>query len=111
MLKKISAITIHQVSPIYESDALLPENAPQEWDNPYLNLAVSISTQLTPEQLIIHTKAVEVNMGRLEHLHWSPRIIDIDILTWHEECIHTDKINIPHKGLIERLLPCGLWLI
>lgn len=106
-LSKISEITIHQVSPIYESDALLPENAPQEWDSPYLNLAISVSTQLTPEQLITQTKAVETTMGRLEHLHWSPRIIDIDILTWHQEYIHTDKITIPHKGLIER--PFTLW--
>ena len=106
-LKAIDKLTVHQVSPIYESDALLPDNAPQNWDNPYLNLALSISTKLNPEQLLAKIKTIEEKMGRLEHLHWSPRIIDIDILTWHEECHHTDKINIPHKGLLER--PFALW--
>lgn len=46
-------------------------------------------------------------MGRLKHAHWSPRIIDIDILAWNEECYHTDKLNIPHKGLLERTF--ALW--
>lgn len=106
-LSKINEITVHQVSPIYESDALLPENAVEEWDTPYLNLAVSISTKLTPEELLIKIKAVEVKMGRAEHLHWSPRTIDIDILAWHEECYHTNKLNIPHKCLLDR--PFALW--
>ena len=106
-LRAISGVTIQQVSPIYESDALLPDNAPVEWDTPYLNLAVSITSALTPEQLITHTKAIEITMGRSQHLHWSPRIIDIDILTWQQEYINTNTINIPHKGLIER--PFTLW--
>lgn len=106
-LRAIDELTVHQVSPVYESDALLPDNAPQNWDNPYLNLALSASTKLTPEQLIAKTKAIEEKMGRLEHPHWSPRIIDIDILAWHEEHYHTDKLHIPHKGLLER--PFALW--
>lgn len=106
-LRAIDEIAIHQISPIYESDALLPENAPKEWNTPYLNLALSISTKLTPEKLVIKIKAIEDKMGRLKHLHWSPRIIDIDILAWNEECYHTDRLNIPHQGLPER--PFALW--
>ncbi|CAL7963250.1 dihydropteroate synthase [Gammaproteobacteria bacterium] len=106
-LRAIDELTVHQVSPVYESNALLPDNAPQNWDSPYLNLALSISTKLSPEQLLTKIKTIEEKMGRLEHLHWSPRIIDIDILAWHEECYHTDKINIPHKGLLER--PFAIW--
>lgn len=106
-IKNINEITLHQVSPVYESDALLPNNAPKDWDNPYLNLAIRISTKLTPEQLLKKTKVIEEKMGRLEHAHWSPRIIDIDILAWNEECYHTDKLNIPHKELLER--PFALW--
>ena len=106
-IKAIDEITLRQVSPVYESDALLPDNAPEDWDNPYLNLAIKVSTKLTPEQLLKKTKAIEEKMGRLEHAHWSPRIIDIDILAWNEECYHTDKLNIPHKELLER--PFALW--
>lgn len=106
-LNEISAITVHQISPIYESDALLPENALEDWDLPFLNLAVGITTTLTPEELIIKTKAIEVKMGRGEHLHWSPRTIDIDILAWHEECHHSSKLDIPHKCLLDR--PFALW--
>jgi 2-amino-4-hydroxy-6-hydroxymethyldihydropteridine diphosphokinase/dihydropteroate synthase len=107
-LRVIDELTIHQVSPVYESDALLPDNAPQNWDNPYLNLALTASTKLNPEQLFTKVKAIEEKMGRVaRHHHWSPRIIDIDILAWHEERYHTDKLKIPHKGLLER--PFALW--
>ncbi len=106
-IKAIDGITLRQVSPVYESDALLPDNAPKDWDNPHLNLAIRVSTELTPEQLLKKIKTVEEKMGRLEHALWSPRIIDIDILAWNEECYHTNKLNIPHKGLLERTF--ALW--
>ena len=106
-IKAIDEITLRQVSPVYESDALLPDNAPEDWNNPFLNLALSVSTNLNPEQLLTKTQAIEEKMGRLEHAHWSPRIIDIDILAWNEECYHTNKLNIPHKELLERTF--ALW--
>lgn len=107
-IKTISEVSVQHVSPIYESDALLPNNAPQDWDNPYLNLAICVSTKLNLKQLIIKTKAIEAKMGRVEkHHRWSPRIIDIDVLAWNEECYHTDGLNIPHLELLER--PFALW--
>jgi 2-amino-4-hydroxy-6-hydroxymethyldihydropteridine diphosphokinase / dihydropteroate synthase len=106
-IKGIDGVTVHQVSPAYESDALLPKNAPQNWDNPYLNIAIAISTELNPEQLIAKTKAIEKKMGRLEQPRWSPRIIDIDFLAWHEEYYHSDNLNIPHPELLNR--PFTLW--
>ncbi|EKE01560.1 MAG: Folate synthesis bifunctional protein [uncultured bacterium] len=106
-IRAINGLTVHQVSPVYESDALLPDNAPQNWDNTYLNVALAISTELNPEQLIAKIKAIEEKMGRLEHLRWSPRVIDIDILAWHEECYHSNALNIPHYELLDR--PFALW--
>lgn len=106
-LQVCSDLIVHQVSPVYESDALLPENASPSWDTPYLNLALSISTKLNPEQLVIKTKTIEEKMGRLQHLHWSPRVIDIDLLAWHDESYHTSKLDVPHRDLLER--PFALW--
>ena len=105
-LRELPEITVLKVSSVYESDALLPDNAPQTWDMPYLNLAVGISTVLQPKQLLLRTKTIEENMGRLQHLHWSPRIIDIDILAWHNEYLH-GEIDIPHSELLKR--PFALW--
>jgi 2-amino-4-hydroxy-6-hydroxymethyldihydropteridine diphosphokinase / dihydropteroate synthase len=106
-LQKISDLKIYQVSPVYESDALLPENAPSEWNIPYLNLAISCQTALEPKELIIKLKAIETKMGRATHLYWSPRIIDIDILAWHENFYKTEELHIPHQYLTER--PFAMW--
>lgn len=107
-IKAVDKSIIIHVSPVYESDALLPDNAPETWNNPYLNLAIGITTKLHPEQLLDKIKNIEEKMGRAaKHLHWSPRIIDIDILAWHEECYHTDRLTIPHSGLLNR--PFALW--
>ena len=36
-LQRADGLSVLQVSPIYMSDALLPDNAPADWDLPYLN--------------------------------------------------------------------------
>ncbi|HJZ23910.1 MAG TPA: 2-amino-4-hydroxy-6-hydroxymethyldihydropteridine diphosphokinase, partial [Candidatus Babeliales bacterium] len=98
-IRLIPEIKVHQVSPVYESDALLPENAPRNWNQPYLNLALSLTTKLKPEQLLIKIKTIEEEMGRISGLRWSPRVMDIDILAWDEECYQTDNLKIPHLNL------------
>jgi len=57
-IKNIPQTSVQQVSPIYLSDALLPENAPSEWDRPHLNLAIRCETQLEPLILLEHLKKI-----------------------------------------------------
>ena len=106
-IRLISELKVNQVSPVYESDALLPENAPESWNQPYLNIALSLSTKLKPEQLLTKIKTIEEEMGRVTSLRWAPRIMDIDILAWGDEHCHADKLKIPHLSLTER--PFALW--
>lgn len=107
-IKKISGITVHQVSPIYASDALLPDNAPAEWDMPFLNLSLRCETTLTPLELLKQLKTIEWSIGRKPEIrHWGPRIIDIDILAWDNLVIHNEKLTVPHESLQER--PFALW--
>ncbi len=106
-LNSIAEIKIEQVSPVYESDALLLDDAPAIWNQPFLNLALRITTSFRPEQLLDQVKSIEIQMGRVKSATWSPRIIDIDILAWDEEFCKTDRLRIPHQGLLER--PFALW--
>jgi len=106
-LKKTSGIKIAEVSPVYESQALLPKNAAQAWNFPYLNLAIACETKLNPRQLLEKIKKIEVTMGRVDYLKWSPRIIDIDILTWNDEFYELEGLTIPHEELLER--PFAMW--
>ncbi len=108
LLKLIPNFTIEQVSPVYVSDALLPNNADASWNTPYLNLAIRASTSLEPLTLLEKIKFIEKQCGRDSSIDWSPRIIDIDILAWDNVIKYDDKLHIPHEHLLDRpfaLLP------
>ena len=63
---------------VLETEAILPENAPIEWNKPFLNMIVSGETGLSPTELLAALKSIETEMGRPEIYElWSPRIIDL----------------------------------
>ncbi|EKD54163.1 MAG: Folate synthesis bifunctional protein [uncultured bacterium] len=107
LLKKIPGFSIAQISPVYISDALVPENAPLAWDAPYLNLALRGETTLSPYELLDHLKEIEKKVGRTPEKVWGPRIIDIDLLAWDDRIQYDKKLHIPHEHLAER--PFALW--
>lgn len=107
-IKKIPNFKVTKVSPLYFSKALMPENAPSNWDMPYINAAICGETSLEPLALLKILKKIESELGRKSPIrHWGPREIDIDILAWDEKNIKTDTLNIPHLNLPER--PFALW--
>ena len=90
------------ISNLYESQALLPDDAPPEWDIKYLNLAVKGKTTLEPQLLLKEIKNIEQLMGRTYVARWAPRIIDIDILAYGQLKINLVDLVIPHVGLLDR---------
>ena len=107
-IKHITGVTVRQISPLYLSDALLPNNAPPEWNMPHLNLAIRIDTHLEPLALLKALKKIEALIGRAPEMrHWGPRIIDIDILAWDNLIIKNDALTVPHANLQDR--PFALW--
>src|SRR5476651_1633704 len=85
LLSLIPKLQLLRVSPLYMSNALLPEQAPDSWDQPYLNLAIQCETRLQPQELLQQLKNVEYTLGRKPvKRHWGPRVIDIDILAWDD---------------------------
>ena len=106
-IKQIPELTVEQISPVYISDALLPENAPPSWDRPHFNLALRCNTSLTPHELLRHVKDIEKKVGRTPEKTWGPRIIDIDLLAWDDLTLYDDRLHIPHEHLIDR--PFALW--
>lgn len=107
-IQQIPSISIQKVSPVYLSDALLPENAEGIEDIPYLNAAIRCETALSPEGLLIELKKIEKNIGRDSMVkRWGPRVIDIDILAWDDKVIQNEKLTIPHEQLCQR--PFAFW--
>lgn len=107
LLQKSHAITVVKISPIYSSSALLPGYAPLAWDKPYLNLALSCQSSLTPIDILAVVKQIEKQLGRQESQRWAPRVIDIDILAWGDYQTDQAMLQIPHPELTKR--PFALW--
>lgn len=89
-------------SAIYESEALLPEGAPDSWNQAFLNMVARGKTNLKPLELLREIKKIEKNIGRQERGFWSPREIDIDILIYGDENVEMRELTIPHQHILNR---------
>lgn len=71
-----------------------------ESETRFLNQAILVTSNLTPEILLQEILEIEKTIGRIRKgTQWNSRIIDIDILC-SEGLIHqSDKLTIPHKFL------------
>ncbi|MEZ4586694.1 MAG: dihydropteroate synthase [Gemmatimonadales bacterium] len=97
-------------SRVYESEALLPEGAPESWDRPYLNLAALIATTAEPVEVLRACKKLELALGRAPAERWAPRAIDIDLLADQAVVRADGELRLPHPGLATRpfaLLPAA----
>jgi 2-amino-4-hydroxy-6-hydroxymethyldihydropteridine diphosphokinase len=80
------------------------ETEPQDYlDQPrFLNMAVEVETDLTPQALLAAIQKIETEMGRQRTIPKGPRTIDIDILFYASQIISTPNLEIPHPHLTER---------
>jgi 2-amino-4-hydroxy-6-hydroxymethyldihydropteridine diphosphokinase/dihydropteroate synthase len=91
-----------RISPVVESPAMLPDDAPADWNRPFLNVVTECDAQDAPDALLDRLKAIEFELGRGAHERWAPRSIDLDILLWGNERISTERLTVPHPGIAER---------
>lgn len=102
MLSK-NIIAAIEVSSVYESKAVLKQDAPEQWGElSYLNMAVVGESHLLPSDLLKNIKMIENQIGRQSRGTWAPREIDIDILAYGDKCIENDELTIPHAYLLKR---------
>ena len=96
-------LEIIRVSSIYQSKALLKLNSPKDWDIPYFNLAILVIYNNTPLTLLKLLQSIESKMGKSrDHLTWSPRVIDLDILIAENFTYQDSKLHIPHPEFLNR---------
>ena len=92
-----------QVSPIYESEAIGFDG------NPFLNLVVGIETAMPVGELNGVIKKIEDDNGRERSgPKFSPRTLDIDILTYGNEVGLVDGVQLPRDEIVKNafvLLP------
>jgi 2-amino-4-hydroxy-6-hydroxymethyldihydropteridine diphosphokinase/dihydropteroate synthase len=95
-------------SSLYETKALLPAGAPAAWNMPFLNMAITGETALSPSDMLAAIKTIEKQLGRRPSEVWAPREIDLDILAIDNLILEEAGLSIPHRALLDRdfaLLP------
>jgi|SRR5579884_536201 len=68
----------------------------------FCNAVALLETNFSPRQLLDGLKNLERRLGRRPGERWGPRLIDLDILTYGEERISEEDLQIPHPRLFER---------
>ncbi|HET8858732.1 2-amino-4-hydroxy-6-hydroxymethyldihydropteridine diphosphokinase [Marivirga sp.] len=68
----------------------------------FLNQVLKIQTKLRPHDLLKVILEIEIDLGRVRKLKWGERLIDIDILYYHDLEIEEDDLKIPHPGIPDR---------
>jgi 2-amino-4-hydroxy-6-hydroxymethyldihydropteridine diphosphokinase len=87
---------------LYESPALLTDDAPDEWDEPFINTVAAYHTKLSPQELLRALQGIESALGKIKRGHWGPREIDIDILAYGREVVDEEDLQIPHPFAFDR---------
>jgi 2-amino-4-hydroxy-6-hydroxymethyldihydropteridine diphosphokinase len=74
-----------------------------ESDDIFWNQVLEISTHLSPEEVLVQTQQIELELGRIRKSdQYDSRIIDIDILFYGDQIIYLENLIIPHPRLQER---------
>jgi 2-amino-4-hydroxy-6-hydroxymethyldihydropteridine diphosphokinase len=72
----------------------------------FLNACLAVETALEPDALLEAAKAVERALGRTTsgpgYVHHGPRPIDVDVLLCGAREQRSDRLTIPHPGLLGR---------
>jgi len=73
-----------------------------EGQGKFLNSAVEVETDLSPDELLAVLKDIEVRLGREPGPRWGPRVIDIDILLYENQVLRRPDLEIPHPRMHQR---------
>lgn len=106
---------LENIENVYSSLSLLPntkiikkssvyETEPwgYEQQDRFLNCAVLIETELSPNALLGACLGIEAALGRVRKFKNGPRIIDIDVLLLENIELSTDELTVPHKFIRQR---------
>lgn len=97
LLGEAEGVEVIKRSSKYETEPVGPI---QPW---FINSVTEIETSLSPGELLDRCKEVEKRIGRVDSLHWGPRLVDLDLLLYGNRVVNSEKIKLPHPQLAERL--------
>lgn len=98
-LARVPGVRVVRVSSLIQTDPVGPPN-----QDPYLNGAAELSTDLPPTDLLHAMLAVERLHGRQRTPgeRWGPRTLDLDLLWYQGVTLDEPGLTLPHPRLHER---------
>ena len=97
-LEKLPSVDLLAVSPWYGSH---PVGGPADQPD-YINGVAHLKTSLQPHALLDALQAIEHQQQRVRRERWGARTLDLDLLLYDNECVHDDRLTLPHPCLHER---------
>jgi len=81
----------------------LYRSAPIDSSGPdYLNAVVRLRTALGAHELLAQLQSIERSHGRERPYRNAPRTLDLDVLLYGEQTVHTATLVVPHPRAHER---------
>jgi 2-amino-4-hydroxy-6-hydroxymethyldihydropteridine diphosphokinase len=92
-----------KAGPIIQQSSVFKTDAWGITDQPFFyNQVIQITTELPPESLLDVLLTIEKTMGRERIQKWGTRLIDIDLLFYHQKQMISEKLILPHPFIQER---------
>jgi len=97
-ISKVDQTSIVKCSSLYFSRPMGPQDQPD-----YMNAVLALDTQLSAIALLDSLQNIEDDAGRVrKDNRWGARILDLDILLFGDDIIHSKRLTIPHYGMKTR---------
>ena len=97
-------VRLQAVSPVVRTR---PVGGPDQPD--YLNLVISVATDLSPQDLLVHCQSVEDQHHRTREVRWGPRTLDVDIITYGDLVLDGETLTVPHPRAHTRAFVLQPW--
>jgi len=81
-------------SQLYLSRPMGPQDQPD-----YINAAVGLLTQHSPQEMLAGLLDIERSMGRSRRERWGPRVIDLDLVWMVDAAVDEPGLTVPHPGV------------
>ncbi|KIE93183.1 putative 2-amino-4-hydroxy-6-hydroxymethyldihydropteridine pyrophosphokinase [Actinobacillus pleuropneumoniae] len=86
-----------EISPFYGSKPVGPQDQPD-----YVNAVAKFDTDLTALELLDKLQSIENAQGRVRIRRWGERTLDLDIILYGDERIHSERLTVPHIEMQNR---------
>jgi 2-amino-4-hydroxy-6-hydroxymethyldihydropteridine diphosphokinase len=96
-LERHDSIRLEAISSVYETDPVGLVDQPA-----FLNIVIRIQTSLSPHELLSLCQEAENHFERDRSVHWGPRTLDIDLLTYEGITLNDPDLILPHPRMAER---------